>query len=46
MFSYKVDNFYAPQCDRGIRFDDPDIAINWGFDKEKKYQIKIKNSRF
>ncbi|UXN08012.1 dTDP-4-dehydrorhamnose 3,5-epimerase [Bartonella sp. HY761] len=28
-FLYKVTDFYAPQCDRSIRFDDPDIAINW-----------------
>ncbi|UXM96509.1 dTDP-4-dehydrorhamnose 3,5-epimerase (plasmid) [Bartonella sp. HY329] len=31
-FLYKVTDFYAPSCDRSIRFDDPDIAINWPID--------------
>ena len=29
-FAYKVDNLYAPDCDRSIRFDDPDIGVAWG----------------
>lgn len=27
---YKVDEYYVPDCDRVIRFDDPDIAIDFG----------------
>ncbi len=27
---YKCDAFYAPECDGGIRFDDPDIGVDWG----------------
>lgn len=27
---YKVDEYYAPDCDRGIRFDDPAIGVDWG----------------
>ena len=27
--TYKVDAYYAPDCDLGIRFDDPDLAIAW-----------------
>lgn len=26
---YKVDNFYAPACEGGIKWNDPDIAIEW-----------------
>lgn len=29
---YKVDGFYAPDCDGAVRFDDPDLAIDWGID--------------
>jgi dTDP-4-dehydrorhamnose 3,5-epimerase len=28
-FAYKVDNYYTPQHDRGIAFDDNELAIDW-----------------
>ncbi len=28
--SYKVDEYYSPENDRSIRFDDPEIAVEWG----------------
>ncbi|MDR0743154.1 MAG: dTDP-4-dehydrorhamnose 3,5-epimerase [Tannerella sp.] len=29
VFTYKVDNPYAPAHERGIRFDDPVIGVDW-----------------
>lgn len=29
---YKCSDYYAPECDGAIRFDDPDIGIDWGID--------------
>lgn len=26
---YKVTDYYVPECDRSIRFDDPAIGVNW-----------------
>lgn len=27
--AYKVDRYYAPACDAGLRWDDPDLGITW-----------------
>jgi dTDP-4-dehydrorhamnose 3,5-epimerase len=27
---YKVDEYYSPECDRSIRYDDPELGIDWG----------------
>ena len=35
IFSYKVDNIYAPQSDSGIIWNDPSLLINWGIDDSK-----------
>ncbi|MCB2135912.1 MAG: dTDP-4-dehydrorhamnose 3,5-epimerase [Rhodobacteraceae bacterium] len=29
---YKCSDVYAPDCDGAVRFDDPDIGIDWGID--------------
>lgn len=35
VFAYKVDNYYSPQCDRGIAFDDENLNIDWILKKEE-----------
>jgi len=29
---YKCSDYYAPDCDGAVRFDDPDLGIDWGLD--------------
>ncbi|MEL6425267.1 MAG: dTDP-4-dehydrorhamnose 3,5-epimerase family protein, partial [Pseudomonadota bacterium] len=29
---YKCTDFYAPESDGAVRFDDPDLGIDWGID--------------
>ena len=35
IFTYKVDNVYAPQAEAGIAYDDPDIGISWPIDSNE-----------
>lgn len=35
IFTYKVDNAYAPQAEASIRFDDVKLAIDWPIAKEQ-----------
>lgn len=42
-FLYKVDNLYSPKEDRGIRYDDPDININWDIDNPILSEKDISN---
>jgi dTDP-4-dehydrorhamnose 3,5-epimerase len=34
VFAYKVDNYYSPENDRGIAFNDPKIGIDWQIETE------------
>lgn len=31
-FLYKADNYYAPEADGGIRWNDPKIGVEWGIE--------------
>lgn len=31
-FLYKADNYYAPEAEGGIRWNDPDIGVEWGIE--------------
>ncbi len=35
IFAYKVDNYYSPECDRGLAFDDIAINIDWKLPKDQ-----------
>jgi len=32
VFVYKTDNYYSPESDRGIAYNDPTIAVDWQID--------------
>ncbi|MBQ9355970.1 MAG: dTDP-4-dehydrorhamnose 3,5-epimerase [Prevotella sp.] len=32
IFTYKVDNVYAPQAEAGIRWNDPELGLQWPID--------------
>lgn len=40
VFYYAVDDFYNPEAERGIRYDDPEININWNFKEQPKISEK------
>jgi len=42
VFAYKVDNYYSPECDRGIAFDDKDLDIDWIL-KEAELNLSAKD---
>jgi dTDP-4-dehydrorhamnose 3,5-epimerase len=33
-FAYKVDNYYSPECDRGLASDDNTLNIDWQLDSK------------
>jgi dTDP-4-dehydrorhamnose 3,5-epimerase len=41
---YKVTNFFDPECERGIRWDDPELGIDWGV-SESEVALSAKDRR-
>ncbi len=41
VFTYRCDNLYAPAAERGIRYDDPDIAVRWPLDLVKDVPLTL-----
>lgn len=39
-FLYKTTDYYAPQYERSIRWNDPDLAVAWGFEGEAMLSAK------
>ena len=44
VFAYKVDNYYSPENDRGLAFDDASLAIDWIVDRDQ-LQLSAKDTR-
>ena len=46
---YKADNYYAPECDGNIRWNDPDIGVEWPIEavilSEKDQQAPLLKER-
>ncbi|MDU5104018.1 MAG: dTDP-4-dehydrorhamnose 3,5-epimerase [Clostridium butyricum] len=43
---YKVDEFYEPEFDRTIVWNDPDLKIEWGLDEQPILSEKDKNAPY
>jgi dTDP-4-dehydrorhamnose 3,5-epimerase len=37
---YKCSDYYAPECDSAVRFDDPAIGIDWGMTGEPLLSVR------
>lgn len=48
VFNYKCTDYYAPEYDGGVRWNDPDIGVEWPLEgiEEVKLSEKDKNQKF
>lgn len=48
VFTYKCDDYYHPECEEGIAWDDPDLNIDWIINKQNAIisDKDKKNKRF
>lgn len=44
IFSYKVDSYYSPECDRGLAWNDPVLGIDWRL-PESEIQLSAKDQQ-
>ncbi|NUU39098.1 dTDP-4-dehydrorhamnose 3,5-epimerase [Pseudomonas sp. C2B4] len=45
-FLYKTTDYYTPSAERSIRWDDPDLAIDWQLDGEPQLSAKDQAAAF
>lgn len=45
-FLYKTTDYYTPSAERSIRWDDPDLAIDWQLDEAPKLSHKDQTAAF
>ncbi|VVO22180.1 dTDP-4-dehydrorhamnose 3,5-epimerase [Pseudomonas fluorescens] len=45
-FLYKTTNYYTPSAERSIRWDDPDMAIDWQLDEAPQLSAKDQAAKF
>lgn len=45
VFTYKVDNLYMPSHERGLRFDDPAIGVDWGIEDMDAVNLSEKDTK-
>ena len=43
VFTYKVDNLYTPTHERGLRFDDPSVAVDWQIEEDEVLNLSEKD---
>ncbi|WP_448722705.1 dTDP-4-dehydrorhamnose 3,5-epimerase [Pseudomonas farris] len=45
-FLYKTTDYYTPSAERSIRWDDPDLGIDWQLDEAPKLSTKDQSAAF